>query len=361
MQKLDYKTTFAISQSAIKLFNKKTIQKFKKIFIDKEEDDDEDESKFDFGSLCDTLLFEPDLLEERFFFPDENVTFKEPSAVIKQILDRTHKEGRKIVEDKRALNENGNLPERLYVESLGDLGDFLKIAVKHAREIKYGGKTWSDERIIDNLYEYRDYFYFLSVSLDRRVISSKDYNDALDVVSVVKSHPLTKDYFTQKEGETLLFQQDIYVNEGFSIALKGIPDIIRIIHENETYIVPDFKSTYSGENFPEVARKLGYGIQASFYAYLVKEFLKTYEDGKYAHYNPLPPINIAIDKNYKVPYIYEYSWQDLELLQYGSKERNIRGWIDVIDDICWHFENDVWNMPKELFEKGKIVLKLFKS
>src|SRR5688572_19824032 len=93
MQRPEYKEVFAISQSAIKAFKSKTLQKFKKIYIDKEEDDP-DKGDYDFGSLVDTLALEEKLFNERFYIPPHEVSI--PGEKVKYIVDKVYKEASDI-------------------------------------------------------------------------------------------------------------------------------------------------------------------------------------------------------------------------------------------------------------------------
>src|SRR5688572_823268 len=97
MQNPDYRKVFAISQSAIKAFKTKPIQKFKRIYIDGEKDDEDDDDKYDFGSLVDTLAFTPDLLNDRFYIPDQDVEI--PGDKVKTIVDNVFTESNKIREE----------------------------------------------------------------------------------------------------------------------------------------------------------------------------------------------------------------------------------------------------------------------
>jgi hypothetical protein len=375
MQKSEYRQVFAISQSAIKAFKTKSLQKFKKIYIDQIEEDDEDLSKFAFGSLVDTLAFEPNLLEKRFFIPEVDVQI--PGEKVKFIIDKVYREAEEILKNKLELNRVGNLPEPLYIPNIEDLYEWTDLIIKYARENKYGGSTWTEKTIIKNVCEDGyNYFKFLSESNGRTMITQRDNLEAIEVVDVLRKDPLTLPYFVQQENETLLFQQEVYTSfitsEGRKIPMKGALDIIRLKHDTRTAIVPDLKTTYNADTFKTVAKSFDYINQASVYNFLIKEFLKTYENGKYQDYTIELPINIVIDKEYKVPYIYEYSWRDVEIAEVGKEEyceknmlfkesiiSDITGWRSIVNDIAWHIEKNVWNKPRELYETNKIKLKIF--
>jgi hypothetical protein len=361
MQRQDYKETFAISQSAIKAFRDKGILKFKKIYVDKLEDDDEDQDKFAFGSLVDTLAFQSHLLNERFYISDNDVPI--PGEKVKLIADRTYKEALEIIENKQKLNEQGNLPEPLWIPNISNIYDWNDVILKHARGIKYGGNSWSNSRILDTVFQDSElYFRMLGEANGRSVINGFDNADAIEMVEALRNNKNTHPYFVQQEGELLLFQQEIFLDcnvNGIPIPLKGALDIVRINHNDKTICVPDLKTTFDSLGFPKIAKQFGYVIQASFYNFLVKEWLKTFHGGKYVDYQFQAPMNIVIDRDLKAPYIYEYDWDDIDAAERGSKERNFIGWRQTLEEIAWHLQSGVWNMPKEMYETGKIKLKIF--
>lgn len=363
MQRPEYQKVFAISQSAIKAFKTKSLQEFRELYINEKEDNDDLDDKFAFGSLVDTLAFTPTLLDERFYIPAHEVPI--PGEKVKNIVDKVFKEAKQVIETKILLNEKGNLPEPIYVPNLQDIYEWQELVFKYAKEIEYGGKTWSRNRIMDTVGEDgQAYFRMLSESNGRYVISNLDNTDAIEIVDNLRRNDHTAKYFVDLEGETLLFQQEIFVDyvyqDNLIIPLKAALDIIRLDHKNETIEVPDLKTTHTSEMFAKIAREFGYITQVSFYMFILREWLKTYEEGKYANYKMLIPINIVIDRKFKVPYIYEYDWDDLDIAENGSEEKGIEGWRATLERIAWHVANSVWDRPKELYETGRIKLKIFR-
>lgn len=357
MQRSEYKNTFAISQSAIKAFKTKTIQKFKKIYIDKIEED-EDNTKFAFGSLVDTTAFTPKLLDERFYIPEREIEI--PGEKVKIVLDKVYKEAKEININIDVLNKQGNLPEKIHSRHLPDLYEWQDLILKYANEIGYGGSTWSPTRKKETILDAgTNYFSSLAICNGRQIINAIDNTDAISVVESLRSNSRTTPYFVEQPDETLLFQQEIFV-DFMGTPLKGALDIIRFKHKEKIVIVPDLKTTHSSEKFEGIAKSFDYVNQASFYRFLIKLWLKTYNSGKYSDYSIETPINIVIDRNYKIPYIYEYDERDLEISEYGSKEHNVNGWQNDLREIAWHIETNSWDMPKELYETGKIKLKIFR-
>lgn len=374
MQRPEYQKIFAISQSAIKAFKTKTIQDFYDLYIEQREDGNDD--KFAFGSLVDTIAFTPNLLDERFYKPDYSVEI--PGEKVKFIVDKVYAEAIKAVETKNLLNEKGQLPEPLYVPNITDLYEWSDLVWKYAAEIEFGGSKWKKDRIMDTVAnDGQNYFRLLSESQGRHIITEKDNIDAVEIVETLAKDPTTAKYFSATDGCAILLQHEIFVDHEYvinvekaegekyavntiTIPLKCAIDIAFLDHKNKKARIIDLKTTHTSEMFLKIAREYGYITQVSFYTTLLKSWLKLFEDGIYADYEVEAPINVVIDRKYKIPYVYEYDWDDLDIAENGSAEKNIEGWRETLDNICWHIHNKVWDKPRELHETGKIKLKIFK-
>jgi hypothetical protein len=120
----------------------------------------------------------------------------------------------------------------------------------------------------------------------------------------------------------------------------------------------DLKYTNDVFMFWDAIKRFDYPGQHSFYDYLLKEWLKTYKDGRYKDYAVMPPLNVVIDDDL-IPYIYAYNMDDLQIKRYGVENTPIRGWEDVINDIAWHFDNGDWSRPREHQQNGYLSVRTF--
>jgi len=360
MQKPEYKQAAGISQSAIKRFRSMPLIKFKEQFIDRISSKESVSESLTFGSLTDTLAFEPELVNDLFYIPPYDVEF--PGDKLKAVMDASYEKIAEIVNNKRLLNNQGMLPEEIYIPDIYEMGEFKNTFVDVARELKYGGGKWSANTIYDNCAGAYRYYSTLVEAAGREVVSFVDSANANQMVNNLKTNPSTISYFVQQPGETLIFQQEIYEEydyEGIKVPLKCAVDIIRLVHKEKTVYIPDLKTTYDVREFRDQAIKYGYLDQVSFYRYMVGKWLQTFKGGAYKDYVIANLFDIVIDPIVKVPYIFEFDAEDLDIIEHGSKVKNIKGWRNTLDEICWHIKNNVWTIPKELFENGKIKLKFF--
>jgi hypothetical protein len=71
------------------------------------------------------------------------------------------------------------------------------------------------------------------------------------------------------------------------------------------------------------------------------------------------PLNVVIDDDMKVPYIYEYNKADLYIKRFGIENTPIRGWEDTLNEIAWHLGTNDWSRPKAHIVHGKLFINIF--
>lgn len=377
MQESGYRETWGISQSAIKDFQFKSPKKWKEIWIEKKFDTDKNEDNFTMGSLIDTMLFSPELLTSRFYVGEEKLPSKAVTSIIKDYYNSILRENREIEETNKLL------PEQV---------EFLPISMEHTELLlkcanrycfkdgddeKCGWQSgWKDETRVNSIVKNgSDYFESLKASAGRKIISTEMNIEALELRDILHSNQDVREYFIPDENNDLMFQLEIYTNyslpDGTNMPLKGVLDIVRFNHRDKTAQIIDFKSSYSAFNFISSIKQFGYCDQLSYYDFLLREWMIEACEGKYCEYKMLPPINIVIDINDKIPYIYEYDWKDIALAADGNKEylfhlfqthdHNVKlkkGWKKLLDEIGWHWQNNLWDKPRELYENKKIKINL---
>ena len=326
-----YQKSTAVSQSMIKDFDKLSLHQFYKKWILQERDSN-DSKYLVFGSLVDQLASNPKELDKEFVVANCKI----PSDTIAKIVTMVYE-------------QNSELP----LESLS------VIILEMATLVNYG-QGWKADTVVNKIVTLgNDYFEFLKKTDGRKIISQEDYNDAWGCVQMLKSSPSTSLYFNKDQfGIELIFQQEIIVNHAFSelesIDLKGCIDVLRINHIAHEIEIVDLKYTQSIKEFPESIRKYGYALQLSFYYFLVKEWLKTYDNGSMKDYKIKAPMNVAIERYAKVPHIFEYELRDIFALKSGDYVRKLKGWHDTLYEIFWHMHNHEWNYIREMKVNGKI-------
>lgn len=380
MQNKEYANTFAINQSALKDFRFKSPKRWKGIWIDRQEDGDKNEEGFTFGSLMDTMMFTPEELDQRFYIGNTKLPSKAIESIVRSCYDRIIRENAEIITV--TADDFPDEPTLLPL-NLEENPDFILTACDEYQESPDKEKGWNkgwkaDTRITKIIKDGSDYFESLVHCNGRKIITSEINFKAIELQDILLADPDTKMYFIEDEGVELKFQFEIFVNhqsqEGIEIPLKGALDILRIDHKTKTLQVVDFKTSYSAHDFVNSVKKYGYATQLSFYDHLLRLWLEQDECKEvYCDYTILNPINIVIDEYDRVPYIYEYSWTDLGLEREGNEKylsdvytpshnhKIKKGWLQILETICWHYSNELWEKPKELYENRKIKINLLNS
>lgn len=379
MQNNNYRDTFAISQSAIKDFRFKSPKRWKDIHIDRQLDLDKNEETFVFGSLVDTILLTPKEIDKRFYIADVS---KIPTATIEKIVKYVYDTSSD--DEKKGETQVIDDPE-LPTNTTKVIFDMTKIRnrILEACDKFEWNQGWKDDTRINKIIEKGETYYsLLNEARGRKVITSEVNLQALDIVNRLRNDPRVSKYFVDKGPYKNIFQLEIFgeynSGEHFSAPLKCAIDILHIDNELKTLQVCDFKTAHSAYNFLQSIKQFGYCDQLSFYTFMLRNALqrKDFCDafGVDSTWTILEPINIVIDEFEKLPYVYQYDWKDIDISRSGNttylysifetnnhNERIKKGWQDLLDEICWHLQNDQWDYPVEIYKTGSIKVNLTNS
>lgn len=231
--------------------------------------------------------------------------------------------------------------------------DTLEALYESARDIGYRN-TYKKETLMD----YLKPFVHLTnlIKKNEKIVIHKDAYDK----SIQLSESLLSDERFKKIHENSLFQVELTANipsakNSSYYPCKGILDMVYINKEKKTLQVVDLKTDEDPFYFRINARKFGYGTQLSFYNELVlysEAFVEYFNEG----FTLGNALNVVLGKNDGRVVFYEWDNRDLESLATGTPYK--KGWLDVIDDIEFHFENNNFTKVREELENGFIRMKL---
>lgn len=356
MQDEGYINNTGLSGSSLKDFEWMSPRIWKETYLDKTSEK-ENKLHFNKGSYLDSLMLNPDNIEESFYIGD----FKSKiSESIQTIVDSIYK---------KLLKEYQSFVCHVDFSNVED-ETINKIIVEYANYANYGNGNYKDDRIIKEIREKgKEYFDFLCIANGRIIISMQDQLLALDKKSALLNTNYTAPYFMQQKDELLYHHLQIFVD-----GLKGELDILRIVPKEKTIYIPDLKTSHSSFQFMENVRKFSYATQLGFYKHLVKLLFsgaptvlnkEVAIKEEFFNYKIICQ-NIVIDEKSMKPMIYQYSDEDLDYYEYGSEVmKNIypniryrRGWKNTLEIIKWHIANDKWDLSKGHYEKGHILIDL---
>ena len=327
----NYRAKAIDSSSSLKEFSMDRKKYFRKYILG-EDVDDKDTQAATMGRIVETLLMEPDQFDKRFYMSS---CVEAPSALMLAFVNALYKH------TKDATDDNGNVS--MTFEELSRAA-YAESGFKIKYEAVIGKFVGSDAEIYYN--ELRTV-----KSQNLTVVTTEDVTNAEKIVEELRHNPVTKDVVNIISSKRYSVYNQLQV-EGYTVddhQFKSMMDKVIVDHEEQTVQVYDLKCTWSVENFLEeyYLYRRAY-IQAYLYFHAAMHFRNNNEEIK--DYKVLPPRFIVCDStNYYNPLIYTLSDKDLEDAYNGftHKNREYTGVAELIADLKWALENNVWNISRE--------------
>lgn len=326
-----YREKMLDSSSSLKDFSMDRKKYFRKYILG-EDVEDKDTQAATMGRLVETLLMEPDQFDKRFYM---SACTEAPSALMLAFVNALYKHTKAATDDDGKITRSfEDLSKDAYAES--------GFKIKYEAVIsKFVG---SDAEIYYN--EMRTV-----KSQNLTVVTADDVNNAEKIVEQLRTNDVTKDIVTLISSKRYTVCNQLQV-EGYELdghLFKSMMDKVIIDHDDKTIQVYDLKCTWSVENFLEeyYLYRRAY-IQAYLYHIAAVYLTETIEEFK--GYRALPPQFIVCDSTgYYNPLIYTLSFDDLSDAYNGfmHKNREYVGVGELIKDLKWALENNIWNISRE--------------
>ena len=336
-----YRAIVMDSSSSLKDFDKDR-KKYYRRYVLGEKIEDEETKALTMGRVVETKLMEPELFDDRFFpsvcetTPTEGM-LKFVEALYKHTKESTNDEG----EVTRSFEE---ISRDAYVDSgykiayeavmKKFMGSDAEVYYQEIREVRTKGLT---------------------------VISIKDAGNAERIVEQMQNDVflggivnLTTD--ARHDVYNQLQISDVSIG---GLKMKGMLDKVIVDHRAKTIHIYDLKCTWAVENFYREYYLYRRGdIQAGVYYMLA---LHHFNDLVKEGYTVNPPSFIVCDSGaYYSPLIYDLTDADIVDAMNGFEYKGIkyRGIIEIIEDIKWAKEMDVWNMSRiNYLSTGRVKIK----
>jgi hypothetical protein len=325
-----YRANMLDSSSSLKEFSMDRKKYYRKYVLG-ESVEDKDTQAATTGRVVETLLLEPEEFDNRFYMSSCAAA---PTGLMLSFVESLYKFTKECTDD------NGNVTRTFE--------DISKDAyVESGFKIKYDAVIskfiGSDAEIFYN--EIRKVR-----SMNLTVVTAEDVSNAEKIVEELRNNPVTKDVVNLVSSSRYSVFNQLQV-EGYEIdghQFKSMMDKVVVDHDAKTIQVYDLKCTWSVENFLEeyYLYRRAY-IQAYLYNQAAYKFR---DDTELSTYDVLPPKFIVCDStNYYNPLIYTLSDKDLENAYNGFtyKNREYKGVSELIKDLKWALENNVWNISRE--------------
>lgn len=289
------------------------------------------------GGLVDTLILCPDEFEQKFYLTEAP---KIPTGQMKDFTENLYTISQ--------ANPSYSLEERLKEAYNATKYDETGKIVAFKQD-----KASSFENIVVK-FEKECAQYFQEIMACRPqgliVISTVDLQNAEKIKDELLTNPFTSKIMRQKTEDEWEVENQVSMRfEILDLPTKGLIDK-RLINHKEKWIKPiDLKVTWNVEEFTEkyyLYRRSD--LQAAVYYIGTLAF----RDEHYPDYRVCPMEFIVADSiNYMSPLIYTTTEEDFHdsMKGFTYKNRYYKGLTEIISDLKWAKENDIWHVSRENF------------
>jgi len=338
----NYRAVLLDSSSSLKDFSMDR-RKYHKKYVMNEDVAEKENLAANMGRIVETLLMEPEEFDGRFYLSS---LISAPTGLMLDFVEALYKFTIEATDEFGNITRDfSSLAQDAYVES----GFKIKF---EAVVSKFIG---SDAEI---------YYKEIREVRSRRltVVTTKEVSNAEKIVEELRNNFATSSIVSLINSSRWEVRNQLQV-EGYIVdghQFKSMMDKVVIDHEEKTIQVYDLKCTWSVENFLEeyYLYRRSY-IQAYLY-FKACEYIRDNEE-EINDYEVLFPKFIVCDStNYMNPLVYTLRDSDMNDAYNGfeHKGRNYPGVKELIQDLKWAQENDVWNISRENYlNKGLVNIR----
>jgi hypothetical protein len=190
------------------------------------------------------------------------------------------------------------------------------------------------------------------------VVTTKEIENAEKVVLELRTNPVTAEIVNLvNDTQYSVFNQlQVEGYEVFGHMFKSMMDKVILDHKAKTVQVYDLKCTWSVENFYS---EYYLYRRAYIQGFLYHKAAETWaSEMGYGDYTILYPRFIVCDStNYSNPLVYVMSVNSMDNALNGFEHngRQYPGVAQLIEDLKWTLDNDVWNISRENHINNGIV------
>lgn len=350
---VNYRALSALNCSMIKLFDSDPVKFFEQFKLGKKREDKSTVSTT-IGDIVDFYLLDCKGDEDEF--------------------DHRFDEKYVLMEGTKGAGQVFLLADILFKISMDDMNDEGEITTSFETrfseafsKIKLSGKYYTGKKEKEALEDFNkkgyDYFEMMLDNVGKTVVDKSLVDKSKKIAKILMEDEFTREMFVNSDEHT----EDFYkfpiewkykCKNGKVMECKSEVDMMRIDHNKKEINIFDIKTTFDAEEFEHSYIRYSYYLQASFYYLAVGYWAKRegIED-----YNITLPIFIVGDtsSNNRRPLLYYTSVRDINAGLDGFTLRGVvhRGIKELIDDISWAEDENMWTISKKNYDnKGKVDL-----
>jgi hypothetical protein len=339
MTEQDYRDVKMDSSSSIKDFSLDRKKYYRKYVLE-EKVGSKDTQAIMMGQLVELLLWEPELFDDKFYM---SACVSPPTGLMLAFVEAMYRVTLAQTDEKGVVDAT-----------------FEEIA-NEAYEIS--GFKIKVDAVIKKFAESDAMVYFEEICTVRSnnlsVVDSNDVNNAEKIVEELQSNPITAAIVNRQTDHqtTVLDQHKVFGYKVLGFDVKSMMDRVIIDHKLKSIQVYDLKCTWTVENFyTEYYLFRRSYIQALCY-YTACVHMRD-ENPDYEGYTvELPKFIVCDSINYFSPLIYTLETTDMAdaLKGFTFNNRKYPGVDEILSNLAWAKEQDLWNISKSMAEAGGVI------
>jgi hypothetical protein len=336
----EYRAVQMDSSSSLKEFSVNRKKYYQKYILN-ERIEEEDTKASVIGRVVETLLLEPEEFDNRFYM---SVCLSAPTGLMLAFVEALYKHTAAATDELGSVNRPF---ADLFIDAYNDSGFKIKAdAVLN----KFQG---SDAEIYyDELRKVR--------SKGLTVVTTEDVTNSEKIVTELKTNFVTSSIINLVNSARYSVHNQFQI-EGYSVdghLFKSMMDKVIVDHEKRTIQVYDLKCTWSVENFYEeyYLYRRAY-IQAYLYYQAARSLTINQNSELYGYTVECPKFIVCDSTNYMNPLVYTLTGDDLLDAYEGFEHKGklYPGVKQLIKDLQWAVENDVWNISRENYINNGVI------
>lgn len=206
-----------------------------------------------------------------------------------------------------------------------------------------------------------EYFQCLMANIGRTVVEDPLVEKAKFVAKCIQNDDHTGGIFTGDVHSSFPIEWEFYhPSTGTKTPCKSEIDTFKVDRKKKTIQPYDLKCTWDNEGFEYSYLKYFYYLQQAFYYLAVEQYFELHED-EFHGYSVKPIIFVVGDTSVdnRRPLMYEMSIKDMQAACWGFNigHRRYKGVNEIMDEIMWAEEQNIWNISKKAYEaKSRLSL-----
>jgi PDDEXK-like domain of unknown function (DUF3799) len=316
-------------------------RKYYRKYILQEKVEDKDNLAILMGKLVETLLFEPEEFDNRFYMSSSvNI----PTGLMLEFVEGLYKYSKEAT-------DGFGVVTRAFEDIVEDA--YIYSGFKISKVAVLGKFIGSDAEIY-----YREIREVRSKNLT--VITNQDVTNAEKIVEELQTNEFTKEIINCVTSNrfTVLNQFKVDGYELFGLEFKSMLDKVIIDHEKKIVHIYDLKCTWSVENFyKEYYLYRRTYIQAFLYHTAMIWYAQQEGSPCFGYVVEYPQFIVCDSINYYSPLIYTLEMDDMADAYNGftAGDKNYPGVRSLIRELKWAKDNDIWNISQANYESKGIV------